>query len=82
MVPTVDQSSQKIMDLRKKLYTVTRNTGKRLKWQELTIRDQKKVNKEHGKMLTHTSAQFSLIQKRLDAVNHRATYWKQQAGEM
>lgn len=82
MVPTVDHSSQKIMDLRKKLYAVTRNTGKRLKRQELTIRDQKKIIKEHGKKLTHTSAQLSLLRKRLDAVNHRATYWKQQAGEM
>ena len=36
MVPTVDQSSQKIMDLRKKLYVVTRNTGKQLKRQSVS----------------------------------------------
>ena len=80
--PTIDKSSQKVMELRQKLYAVTRNTGKRLKRQESIIRDQKKVIKQHEKKLNQTSVQLTVLRKKLNAVNHRVGYWKKQAGEM
>ena len=70
------------MELRQKLYAVTRNTGKRLKRQESIIRDQKKVIKQHEKKLNQTSVQLTVLCKKLNAVNHRVAYWKKQAGEM
>ena len=79
--PAVNQSSQKIEDLIKKLYSITRNTVKRLRRQEATICNQKKIIADHGRKLSRTSSQMSVLQKKLNTVNHRATYWKQKAGE-
>lgn len=80
--PPPKPSSKPDNDSKQKEYAINRNANKRKRRQEALIREQRKTIKGHEKKLHHATAQLSNLRKKLNTVNHRATYWKKQTEEV
>lgn len=76
-------TSDTLVQLKKKMYSTTRNSNKRLKRREDTISKQKEcieqqrqTIKEYEKKLERTETNVQNLKKKLNRVNHRASYWE------
>ena len=72
----------KNVDLTQKMYSITRNANKRIKRRDAIIEKQKQTIMMYESKLKRTESQLSKLRKKLNAVNHRATYWKEKVGDI
>ena len=82
-VKKLHEVSKETQELRQKMYSITRNTNKRLKRREATIAKQQAcIDIQHEKIemyekkLQGTEGQLSKLRANLNRVNHRAAYWR------
>ena len=86
--PELTQEEQ-YRELKKKMYSITRNANKKLKRREAVI-EQQKVQihskdqglKEFEKKLVRANSQLTNLRSKLNRVNHRAAYWKERVQDV
>ena len=72
----LNETEYKLVETRKKMHSVHRNSKKRLNRRERELNQGKKMIKDLQHKVSRTETQVSVMKAKLDRIRHRVAYWR------